>query len=67
MKYSGNFFYMTLLVFFLIKESLIWVLLTPYTQNYLHLSKSIGIVHIVSIKFVTLFLVMGDTSAYMQI
>ena len=33
---------------------MIWVLLTPYGQNYLHLSESIGleIVHIVSIKCV---------------
>ena len=64
---------MTLLFFFVeggfdvLMIVMIWVLLTPFIQNYLHLCRSIGIVHIVSIKFVTLFLVMGDTSACMQI
>ena len=37
-------------------------------SNYMHLSESIGlaIVHIVSIKCVILFLVIGDISAYIQ-
>ena len=47
----------------------IWALLTPYGQNYLHLSKSMGLgnVHIVSIDCVTLVLVVDDVGAYIQI
>ena len=48
---------------------MIWVLLTPYGQNYLHLSESIGleIVQIVSSNASYYFLVIVDISAYIQI